>query len=127
MTYGTTIVLEGTIIRQSQNLRGMRDYARTSRVYRVHAKPDPENTYRGILSVEYENGATSEASFACFTVLLEWLRDRRSWRTAPFWTIEKPAPEWVSWRTWEAWEGLHAKGLTVSASLPVTYGPEVAP
>jgi hypothetical protein len=81
---GTEIELNGAVIRQSRNLRGMVDYARVSPVVEVLAVKDPRNSYRGLLTVTYANGATSSASFACYHVMVDWVRNRRTWRDASF-------------------------------------------
>jgi hypothetical protein len=82
-TYGTSIVwLTGPAVRTSRNLRGMRDYARTSPVVCVLTRRDPENPVRGILHVVYRNGATSRASFASHPIMVDWVRNRRTWRHA---------------------------------------------
>jgi hypothetical protein len=109
MQYGTEISLGGRIIRKSKNLRGMRDYARIARVVRVFANPCPKNTYNGKLQVVYANGAVSCAHFADYTCMLEWLANRRSWRTAK-WHVAKPVVE--------TWRGLEVyKALTVKLAL----------
>jgi len=106
MQYGTEISLGGRIISKSKNLRGMRDYARVARVVRVFANPCPENPYNGKLQVVYTNGAVSCAHFADYTCMLDWLYDRRSWRTAK-WHIAKPVIE--TWRGIEAYKALTVK------------------
>jgi len=76
------VVKDGLVIRTSKNLRGMRDYARVSPVVKVITGTDPENKTRGILLVEYEDGAECRASFASFHIMIDFVRDRRSWRGA---------------------------------------------
>lgn len=75
---------DGKVIRTSQNLRGMRDYARVSPVAKVTTQKDPQNKTRGILTVHYENGAHCVASFASFNIMIDFVRNRRSWRGAEF-------------------------------------------
>lgn len=72
----------GRIVRTSKNLRGMRDYGRVSPVAIVQSEIDPSNTTRGILRVTYANGCSSIASFASYHVMVDWIRNRRSWCSA---------------------------------------------
>jgi hypothetical protein len=74
----------GAIIRRSKNLRGMRDYARVSRVEKVETRKDPANPHRGILSVTYADGCKSHAGFAEFHIMIDFVRSRRTWRGAEF-------------------------------------------
>jgi hypothetical protein len=78
------IVKDGKVIRTSQNLRGMRDYARVSPVVQVTTQKDPDNKVRGILTVEYANGCTCRASFASHEIMIDFVRNRRTWRGAHF-------------------------------------------
>jgi len=82
MTYGTNIIKDGKVIRTSRNLRGMRDYARVSSVVAVTTKRDPANKERGILKVRYQDGAYSVANFASHAIMIDFVRNRRSWRGA---------------------------------------------
>jgi hypothetical protein len=72
----------GEVIRTSKNLRGMRDYARVSRVVKVTTQKDPDNRVRGILTVEYADGCTCRASFASHEIMIDFVRNRRTWRGA---------------------------------------------
>lgn len=78
----TDIIKDGKTIRTSKNLRGMRDYARVSPVVSVVTRKDPSNEKRGILEVTYKDGATSRASFASHPIMIDFVRERRSWRSA---------------------------------------------
>ena len=80
MEFGTNIIKEGRIIRQSQNLRGMRDYARVSPVIRVESSRAGKTS--GTLHVIYKDGAESRASFRSYHIMIDFIRDRRSWKTA---------------------------------------------
>lgn len=60
----------------------MRDYARVSPVVRVSGKRDGSNPYNGRLTVEYANGARSHAFFSSYHIMVDWVRNRRSWRGA---------------------------------------------
>lgn len=114
--YGTTVFLDGRAVRQSRNLQGLLSYGReVSPVFRVTAAPCPDNQYNGKLRIEYENGATCSAHFASYTMLLEWLHSRRSWRVAPFWSVAKPSEALRPAYTRSglaAWERLDERGLT---------------
>lgn len=70
---------DGFTIRKSRNLRGMRDYARVSPVTKIETRKDGA---RGILRVEYANGNYSIASFCSYHIMIDWVRNRRSWRHA---------------------------------------------
>jgi hypothetical protein len=72
----------GEVIRTSKNLRGMRDYARVSPVVQVITSKDSKNPLRGSLVVEYADGARCQASFASFNIMIDFVRARRTWRTA---------------------------------------------
>lgn len=83
--HGTQVVgTDGAVIARSRNLRGMRDYARVSRVVSVDAtkrnahKDDPV----GNLTVTYANGATCRAEFCSYNIMVDFVRNRRSWRGA---------------------------------------------
>lgn len=76
------VIKNGAIIRRSRNLRGMLDYARTSLVAAVETMRDPANNTRGILAVTYADGATCRASFASFNIMIDFVRNRRTWRGA---------------------------------------------
>jgi hypothetical protein len=72
----------GEVIRTSKNLRGMRDYARVSPVVKVITQKDPENKLRGILTVEYADECVCRASFACHSIMIDFVHARRTWRDA---------------------------------------------
>lgn len=74
----------GSTLRTSKNLRGMRDYARVSPVATVETSRDSANNTRGILRVTYVNGNYSIASFASYHIMIDFVRNRRSWRSAEF-------------------------------------------
>lgn len=83
--YGTKVVAkDGRIVAMSKNLRGMRDFARKSRVDHVVTCRDPRNTARGLLTVIYADGSQCVASFASFHIMIDFVRNRRSWRGATF-------------------------------------------
>ncbi len=73
---------DGLILRTSRNLRGMRDYARVSPVATVETKPDGYDGARGLLRVTYADGCYSIASFASYHIMIDWVRNRRTWRDA---------------------------------------------
>lgn len=72
----------GSILRTSKNLRGMRDYARVSPVAKIETMRDRANTARGVLRVTYSNGCYSIASFASYHIMIDFVRNRRTWRGA---------------------------------------------
>ena len=72
----------GAILRTSKNLRGMRDYARVSPVAFIVTSRDSANNTRGVLRVNYRNGCYSIASFASYHIMIDFVRNRRSWRNA---------------------------------------------
>jgi hypothetical protein len=76
------IVKDGKVIRTSKNLRGMRDYVSVSPVAHVKTLRDMTNNVRGVLLVEYADGATCCASFASHSIMIDFVRNRRSWRGA---------------------------------------------
>jgi hypothetical protein len=73
---------EHNIIRSSRNLRGMRDYARVSPVAKIETSRDSSNNVRGVLRVTYANGCYSIASFGSYHIMIDFVRNRRSWRSA---------------------------------------------
>jgi hypothetical protein len=78
--YGTRIIKNGQIIRESKNLRGMLDYARVSPVVKIETIQT--GICNGSLRVIYADGAESRANFASYHVMIDFVRNRRSWRTA---------------------------------------------
>ncbi len=74
--------VSGAIVRTSKNLRGMRDYARVSPVAKVETSRDPANNVRGVLRVTYSDGCYSIASFAGYHIMIDFVRNRRTWRNA---------------------------------------------
>lgn len=80
--FGTNIKKNGQIIRRSKNLRGLRDYARISPIVRVELTPQGHNDVNGRLRVIYADGATSSAFFSSYHIMVDFVRNRRSWRNA---------------------------------------------
>lgn len=76
----STITHTARVIRRSKNLRGLLDYARVSRVVRVELTPFAK--VNGSLRVFYADGAIGRANFASFHIMVDWVRNRRSWRGA---------------------------------------------
>lgn len=79
----------GAILRTSKNLRGMRDYARVSPVARIYTEQDPSNPVRGVLRVTYADRCESVASFASYHIMIDFVRNRRTWRNA-YWVKNGP-------------------------------------
>ena len=73
------IILQGHIVRRSQNLRGVLDYARdTSRVESVTIIHEETPAGYPVLFT-FRDGATCSTNFADLSVAAEFLRSRRSW------------------------------------------------
>ena len=82
--YGTKIYTPaGQVLRQSRNLRGMLEYARVSPVAYVQTAKG-ENPTNGKLLVIYADGCFSTAHFACHSIMIDFVRNRRTWRSARF-------------------------------------------
>lgn len=87
MDHGTNIIKGGRIIRRSKNLRAMRDYARVSPVARIEscdigAMQHDGTRYSGTVRVIYFDGAESRANFSSYHIMIDWIRNRRTWRSA---------------------------------------------
>lgn len=87
MNQGTNIIKNGQIVRRSNSLRAMLDYARVSPVVRIESCDiglmQPGGTRCcGTVRVLYKDGAESRANFASYHIMVDWLRSRRKWRTA---------------------------------------------
>jgi len=81
--YGTFIIDKNEkIIRRSKNLRGIIDYARVSKVVKLESKKTPDNYYRGLLKVFFDDGCYSIANFACYHIMIDWVRNRRIFKNA---------------------------------------------
>lgn len=75
--YGTRIEKNGQIIKTSRNLRGIVDYARTSKPARIELTP--QGKVNGRLRVIFADGASTSAHFASYHIMVDWIRNRRSW------------------------------------------------
>lgn len=75
------IVKNSMVIRNSKNLRGLLDYARIFPVVRVELTPT-NNGHNGNLIVTYVDGSHGQAIFASYHIMVDWVRNRRSWRGA---------------------------------------------
>lgn len=71
------------VVRYSRNLRAMRDYARVSPVACVITRKG-EIPGSGLLTVVYSDGCLSQANFNSHAIMLDFVRNRRSWRAAEF-------------------------------------------
>lgn len=69
----TTVRLNDEIVSISRNLRGPLDYARKHGVARVQIAPIDTG---GLLYVTYDNGATCLTTFADYSVLQGFAKDR---------------------------------------------------
>lgn len=72
----STIMKNGKAVATSRNLRGILDYARKHGVIRVATQKDPANTYRGLLYVTFADSATCVDSWACYEIMIDWVRGR---------------------------------------------------
>jgi hypothetical protein len=92
----------GSTIRTSRNLRGLlrHNTAMLSSPIKLvtidpinPANPADSSNYssEGKLCVLWENGDSCETNFASFTVLKQWLRNRRNWYGAPLRVSGQPA------------------------------------
>lgn len=70
------------VVRVSKNLRGLLDHARADRVACIITRKDFENPCRGELTVVYRSGTIGRASFCSHSILIDWMRRRRTWRQA---------------------------------------------
>lgn len=80
METGTSIIKNGRIIRSSRNLRGLTDYARVSPVVRIESCRIGEVS--GTVRVFFKDGAESRANFRSYHIMMDWIRARRTWKTA---------------------------------------------
>ena len=74
--------LTGPAHHVSRNLRGLVDYARRAPVVCVLTRRDPQCPVRGELRVIFADGAIGEESFASHSIMIDWVRNRRTWRRA---------------------------------------------
>lgn len=66
------VAQSGEVVARSRNLRGIRDYARRSRVVKVQGEPHTANPFNGFLAVYYADGSTACALFADVRVMRDW-------------------------------------------------------
>lgn len=78
----TYVKKDGSTVSRRKNLRGLLDYARVSPVAQVESRVDPLNSARGELKVTYADDAIGYATFASYHIMIDWIRNRRSWRGA---------------------------------------------
>jgi hypothetical protein len=74
------VILDGRVIRTSKNLRGMRDYARVAHVVKVESRMTEREL--GEVTVTYADGATCTAEFKSYHIMVDFIRNRRTWRNA---------------------------------------------
>ena len=72
---------KGNVIQRSRNLAGIRRYVGKNIVKTLAV--DRSNG-AGLLTIEFENGARFDATFASYTVLVEFVRRWRNVHGAPF-------------------------------------------
>lgn len=78
----TAVIKDSKIVKSSRNLRGMLDYARVSPVSSVITMRNKDLPVRGDLHIEYQNGAYCMVSFTSYHIMIDFVRNRRSWRAA---------------------------------------------
>ena len=66
----------GQIIKSSRNLRGILDYARISTPKRIELT---NQATMGRMRIIFSDGASASADFASFNVMVDWVKNRRSW------------------------------------------------
>lgn len=68
----------------SHNLRALRDYARkfAPACIITSKRNSHDRDPGGILRIIYSNGAIGAAEFASHAILIDWVRNRRTWRGA---------------------------------------------
>lgn len=64
-------------VAHSRNLRGILSYARKAFVRNVYCTRNGDGT--GFVCFTFDDGARCRTEFADYTVLLRWVRSRRSW------------------------------------------------
>lgn len=80
----TYIKLNGVTVARSKNLRGLTTYARKFLPVMIETRKSPLNANNGELRITYADGAIGFAFFSCHSIMIDWLRNRRSWRHAEF-------------------------------------------
>lgn len=78
----------GEKVASSKNIRALLVYGRKSKVAHIRADRDPLNIVGGVLFVEYCDGAVGAVGFASYHIMIDWVRNRRSWKSAEFTTQE---------------------------------------
>lgn len=80
----TYVTFQGVTVAKSRNLRGIRDYARKSPVIKVETRKCIDLPECGELRITYANGAQGFAFFRSHGIMIDFLRNRRSWRNVEF-------------------------------------------
>lgn len=70
------IYKNGAVIRQSKNLRGIREYGVPCKIELSPLEKRPN----GVLQVTYTDGATARIDFASYHIMVDFVRNRRTWR-----------------------------------------------
>lgn len=74
----------GLTVLKSKNLRGLIRYASRSPVVKVETRKCPDLPVCGEMRVTYTDGDQGFAFFRSHEVLIDWVRTRRSWKSAQF-------------------------------------------
>lgn len=80
----TYVKQNGVMVKRSRKLRGLLDYGRTSRPVKIETRKCPDLKACWEIRVTYANGAQGFAFFCSHGIMIDWLRNRRSWRGAEF-------------------------------------------
>jgi hypothetical protein len=75
-----TFLAAGRPHRTSRNLRGLLDYAQKRAVVCIITRK--RNPGEGELTVIYNDGAIGRSSWRSHAIMIDWVRNRRSWRHA---------------------------------------------
>jgi hypothetical protein len=89
---------DGNVIRESRNLRGVKDYARTHLVKIISLRKLPN--WEGYLKMTFENDETYTTCFASFTVLVGFVQRWRNVRGAPL-LVNGVAMDWDEFKKFE--------------------------
>jgi hypothetical protein len=88
------------VIRESRNLRGVKDYARTHLVKSISLRKLPIRYWEGHLAIIFENDETYTTCFASFEVLVGFVQRWRNVRGAPL-LVNGVAMDWDEFKKFE--------------------------
>lgn len=76
----TYVTHGGLTVAKSHSLRGLLEYGRKFAPVKIETRKAPDLPVCGELRVTYVNGAEGFAFFRSHGIMIDWLRNRRSWR-----------------------------------------------